>query len=441
MAKPTSKSSVSSKKLRNKRGNRSSKRSTKTPSKKKVKSNSLLPEILRTGRRNLVWGGLVLWVVLLLFLGFIIQVTERNKAPLREPGPTGKASYERKELLGLENKIQNVDSIIYHFLLNNGIYSENILYKVEKRRDHNGTSWDYCEMKIPVPRTVNLKSFGPAFRKHLEGAGQDVSIIQEKTDSVRLVFGVTIEGCLTHHLIFVPQNGKLFDNYKKLSAHKRPKIAIVIDDFGAVYQQAEKFLKIPVPITFSILPFRPHSAKIAKLVHQHNHEIILHLPMEPYGYPTVNPGSNALLLSMTDKQVLLELRKDLDCFDSFIVGTNNHMGSAFTENAEKMKIVLKEIKKRNLFFLDSLTSPHSVAYRTAKSLNMACARRNIFLDAKQKKVFIEGQLNKLVSIARKNGKAIAIGHPYEVTFKILKRRLPKINKNTVDIVPLSEIIN
>ena len=290
-------------------------------------------------------------------------------------------------------------------------------------------------MEVPV-KNRDIKKFLGLLKARLTKGFSNISIKSKRKSTGTIIVTVTLGKLTTHRLVFKQQVHHISEE----ATQPRAQIAIVIDDFGSVYRQAKDFLKIKVPITFSVLPFRRHSREIAKLVHEKGFEVMLHLPMEPYGYPSVNPGDGALLLNMTNDQIRLITNRCLNNLVPFIAGVNNHMGSAFTENRDKMKIVLQEIHKRHLFFLDSLTSPHSVAYKTALILNVPTTKRDIFLDVKQTREFVNGQLKKLISIAKRRGKAIAIGHPYTVTLEVLKEKLPTINRTQAKVVTISEIL-
>ena len=127
------------------------------------------------------------------------------------------------------------------------------------------------------------------------------------------------------------------------------RIAIVIDDFGQNIEIAKKFLLLPFPVAFSILPYQQHSREIAELAHSHGKEVLLHCPMEPIGYPKVDPGRGALLLSMSDDTIRRNIRTILDN-SPYITGVNNHMGSRMTENATAMKTVLGGDRPPRTFF-------------------------------------------------------------------------------------------
>ncbi len=218
------------------------------------------------------------------------------------------------------------------------------------------------------------------------------------------------------------------------------RVAIVIDDLGPDIQVAKKFLSLPFPVTLSILPHQSHTADIAALAHSRGRGVMLHLPMEPQGYPRTNPGRGALLLSMSGEAIKNAISSALNT-SPYFQGVNNHMGSRMTENAESMKLVLGELNRRGLFFLDSFTSPRSKGLSVARELHMPSARRNVFLDNSLSADSIDSQLERLIEMARLKGSAIAIGHPHEATFKALLEAAPRFAKNGIKIVPVSELMS
>jgi polysaccharide deacetylase 2 family uncharacterized protein YibQ len=167
--------------------------------------------------------------------------------------------------------------------------------------------------------------------------------------------------------------------------------------------------------------------------------VLVHLPMEPHGYPQVNPGPGALLLSMSDARLQEALNSALESVP-FAAGVNNHMGSTFTEHEQPMKLVLAELRKRGLYFFDSYTTPQSIACATAAQLQMPCGRRDIFLDHEPQEDFVRAQLNRLIREAKIQGSAVAIAHPHPATLKVLTQEAERFNKERVAIVPLRELL-
>jgi hypothetical protein len=124
----------------------------------------------------------------------------------------------------------------------------------------------------------------------------------------------------------------------------------------------------------------------------------------------------------------------------FAAGVNNHMGSRFTESEEKMTIVLAELKRRGLYFIDSRTTASSVAFKVARKMALRTARRDVFLDNSLSGKAIKRQMERLLSLARHRGWAIGIGHPHKETLRLLETYQATLNNET-EMVPVSELVN
>ncbi len=224
---------------------------------------------------------------------------------------------------------------------------------------------------------------------------------------------------------------------QKRQEHK-VRVAIVIDDIGYDDRIFRKFVGLGIPLTFSVLPGERFSTPIAKEARLLNYEVMLHLPMEPH-HPLRKPGNGTLLTTMSHDEMIRLLSKDIEAVP-YIVGVNNHMGSLLTENRAVMNILLEEIHKKGLFFLDSKTSPDSVAYETARSMGIRSGRRDVFLDNNRDIEYIKGQIDKVIKMAKKNGEATAIGHPRPETVTALREKIPDFKKEGIELVPVSEIL-
>lgn len=219
---------------------------------------------------------------------------------------------------------------------------------------------------------------------------------------------------------------------------ERPKVAIIIDDLGYDRKIAAKFLSLHVPLTFAVLPHSPFQKKIADMAHARGVQTMLHLPMEPDKYPSVNPGPGTLLSSMAPDELIAQLEENLDAVPH-IQGVNNHMGSKLTAAADQINQVFSVLKQRGLYFVDSRTTRETVCRPAAKLFQLPFAQRDVFIDHFQEPEFIRKQLKELVRIAHRQGHAVGIAHPHQLTYRILKELLPEIHEE-VQIVPASEIV-
>ncbi len=218
-----------------------------------------------------------------------------------------------------------------------------------------------------------------------------------------------------------------------------PLLAIVVDDLGEKLSVLKRLEKLDYLVTFSILPFAPFVKQAVATARKKRCEIILHLPCEPIGYPhRANPGKGALFVNMPDKKMIRVLLQDIAAVEG-ISGVNNHMGSLFTQDLASMRIVLRELKKRGLFFMDSRTTSKSKVRLAAKQLEMPYIHRNLFLDNEFDTDKILQQLKKAENIAKKKGSCVVIGHPHPTTLAALKKWQKKRDKS-VHIVSVTQIL-
>ncbi|MEQ8393463.1 MAG: divergent polysaccharide deacetylase family protein [Thalassospira sp.] len=218
----------------------------------------------------------------------------------------------------------------------------------------------------------------------------------------------------------------------------KPVIAIVIDDAGLDQPRTARTLKLPGPITIAYLPYARDLQPQVNAARAAGHEVMLHMPMEPSS-ASVDPGPHALLSSYDRQTILNEMTWMLDRFDGY-VGVNNHMGSKFTSDPERMRIVMEVMKSRGLMFLDSRTSAASVGYSTANQLGVPAITRDIFIDDADDAEKIADMLSRTERVAAKQGFAIAIGHPRDLTLAALHKWIPEILAKGFVLVPITDVL-
>ncbi|MDY0883051.1 divergent polysaccharide deacetylase family protein [Dongia soli] len=216
-----------------------------------------------------------------------------------------------------------------------------------------------------------------------------------------------------------------------------PMIAIVLDDVGVAKAHAEMAIDLPAPITLSMMTYADGVAEMAAEARAKGHELMLHVPMQPVN-PNVNPGPHALLVGLSPAELKQRLDWGLDRFSGFI-GINNHMGSRFTQDDAGMRVVMQELRARGLLFLDSKTISNSVGDKLAREMGVAHVARDVFLDDDMSPAAVARQLAITERVARKQGYAVAIGHPHPATLAVLKKWLIDAKQRGFVLVPLSTI--
>lgn len=216
-------------------------------------------------------------------------------------------------------------------------------------------------------------------------------------------------------------------------------IAIIIDDIGHDLKPVDELLGIDADITFAILPLVAHSREAAIRLHQAKRETLLHLPMEPLAYPKEKPGEGALFTDMNHDELIFQLGKNLDSVP-YASGVNNHMGSRFMADEEKLILVFQQLKKRNLFFIDSRTTGDSKTAVAAGKVHLKIASRRIFLDNERDHSKIYQILMNAAEEPAGHSPLILIGHPYPETIRAIKDASKVLREKGVSIVPVSKLL-
>ncbi|MGD9649775.1 MAG: divergent polysaccharide deacetylase family protein [Dongiaceae bacterium] len=219
---------------------------------------------------------------------------------------------------------------------------------------------------------------------------------------------------------------------------KSPKIALLIDDMGVDLKHSREILDLPAPLTLAYLPYSHGLTRQSTQAHIRGHELMLHLPMQPLSADEY-PGPRALLVSQSDEEIRQNLLFNLDRLSGY-TGVNNHMGSRFTADARRMRLVLEILKQRGLFFLDSRTNGKSQAEKVAAELGMPHLGRDVFVDDDDTPEAIARQLRTMEKIAKKHGQVIGIAHPRRATVSALREWIPKMQAQGFAFVPISYIV-
>lgn len=216
-------------------------------------------------------------------------------------------------------------------------------------------------------------------------------------------------------------------------------ISIIVDDLGYQQAGARRVVALPGPVACSVLPHTPYAQRVAEAAHLAGKEVLLHLPMQAMN--DKDPGFGALTLETGEQELRRLLYANLDAVPH-VVGINNHMGSLLTRHPGHMAWLMRNLREdpRELFFVDSMTSPHSVAFMLARENNVPAIRRDLFLDGDPDPAAIAAQFERLVSMALTRGAAVAIGHPYPGTLEVLERELPRLEARGVRLVSVAEFI-
>lgn len=340
-----------------------------------------------------------------------------------------------------------IDESIKKSLEKNKIAGENLIQieEISKSEPITGElvsqiSWVYRQLNALADEKANLPEIVLNLQSALKAAGAQVKdTIWEENNDVRFArlkigFPVNAKFLLTHDLEIKQTIKKQVLN----PVQTGEKLAVIIDDWGAMSKGTKEMLALPYPITAAVLPNRPYTGKEVKLVLDSGKQAILHMPLEPLA-KGVNAGQEVIKSGMKPEEIKRIFNNALSQTPG-VIGTNNHMGSKASQDRAAVKAWLEEVKKNNLFVIDSMTSEKSVIGAVAKELGIPYGENILFLDNVDQAAAVKKQLLEAGKRVKQRGKGIVIGHVRLNTAKALAETLPELEKQGIKIVFVSELL-
>lgn len=368
--------------------------------------------------------GIALGVAALVVL--VLSLVLIEKQPPREAAP---APYEEYVSEAFEKRARAIDAALLEVLRAQKPELTRLKVEAVEYRRVEGQDFHFQTIALPVSPAESQKLFdalGRALADRVPGA--------RLVDGTKGEWSVSLGAIPTHRLLLAPEKPAVAEKPRKPGSGR---LALVIDDMGEDAHFAQGLAKLGVPAAFSIWPDSGNREAVLKIAKASGNVVLVHMPMQPKGYPGVNPGKHPLLTTMSADQIRETLARALGRVPG-AVGVNNHMGSQFTEFPTGMKVVLSALGERGLLFLDSKTTPESAAPQEARKLGLKILQRDVFLDNEQSVAAILAQLRKAEDVARSKGQAIAIGHPHPETLQALQQWL-KAKDGSVTVVPLTSL--
>jgi polysaccharide deacetylase 2 family uncharacterized protein YibQ len=298
------------------------------------------------------------------------------------------------------------------------------------------------EVELP---TELYESVGPAVERALKAEGVRVlnkkrTPGEEKTEVVWSLRRPAKEDAAISFVLPVEPPVAVAERREPAPKGPRGQVAIIMDDMGNSLETLNELIALGRPMTVAILPYSAHAAETARIAHERGLEVLLHLPLESVNNHEAMANTEGLIMaSMTEPAIVAGFEASYDRVP-FATGTNNHMGSRFTAERDLMRVLLKPIKERGLFFVDSRTSAKTVALEEAQRMGIRATQRDVFLDADEDRGRIKGRLIELLQKARKKGRAVGICHPFPETVAVLKSSLFLLDSYNLEAVPVSKLV-
>lgn len=356
--------------------------------------------------------------------GIDASVLSRVAAPVASATPVDEVTLARQA--SFDRRFAAATEALTEALEERGVAAADVRVSSFTPRSADGLHWRREEVTVDVPGEP--EALAAALGARLTKVSDATHALEPDTES-SMILTIKVEGHETHRLVvrpLLPQGGA--------------RVAVIIDDIGYRKKEALALMEIEAPITFSVLPAGPYSRDLAALAWKKGREIMLHLPLEPDRELGGVFPEDIIRADLPEPELRARVRDALLKVPQ-ASGVNNHMGSLFTKKPAPMGVVLEEIHKKGLYFVDSRTTPESVAGTLSREMGLPTTERNVFLDDDADYEATVAQLEKTGEIARQRGFAVAIGHPYPTTVAALRDAVPRLEAEGIHLVPVSDVLS
>lgn len=238
------------------------------------------------------------------------------------------------------------------------------------------------------------------------------------------------------------------DGRRSVDVYARPwsgvrgaRVAIVIGGLGLSQTGTQAAIAaLPSEVTLAFAPQGNSIDRWMQAARREGHEIVMQVPLEPFDYPTINPGRNTLTVDASTEENLHDLRWALGRTTNY-TGVMNYMGARFSAEETAMAPLMAELGKRGLLYLDDGSSARSVAAELAQGNAVPFAAGDAVIDAAPDRGEILKQLDELERIARAKGFAIGAGSAFDVTVEAVAAWAGEAKKRGIEIVPISALVS
>lgn len=244
----------------------------------------------------------------------------------------------------------------------------------------------------------------------------------------------------------LPVTGK--NGARPMDVYARPstggggiRIAIVVGGLGLSQTGTLNAIdELPDDVTLAFAATGNSLQRWMQAARRSGHEILLQVPMEPFGYPDTDPGPHTLTIKGGTGAELANLHYAMGRLTNY-AGIMNYMGGRFMTNADAMKPVLRDVGRRGLFFLDDGSSARSLAGKLAAPLAVPFARADLQIDSDLDRGAILKKLRELEQIAQRNGQAIGVASAFDTSVRTIATWANDATARGIEIVGVSALVD
>lgn len=241
--------------------------------------------------------------------------------------------------------------------------------------------------------------------------------------------------------IIGPDGLRPVDQYARpWSGARGTRIALVVGGLGLSQTGTQKAIRdLPADVTLGFAAAGNSLQRWMQEARRSGHEILMQVPMEPFDYPSNDPGPHALRIGLSPKKNLAELHRSLAEITNY-TGVMNYLGGRFLSDADALEPVMRDLGKRGLLFLDDGTSAQSLSGKLADAFDVPHGFADLTLDTELSQGAILRKLDELERIARRNGTAIGVASAFDESVAAIAAWIGEAQGRGIEIVGVSALV-
>ncbi|MEP2827458.1 divergent polysaccharide deacetylase family protein [Parvibaculum sp.] len=217
------------------------------------------------------------------------------------------------------------------------------------------------------------------------------------------------------------------------------RIALVVSGMGISESATAHAIEVlPPEVTLSFAPYGSNLQQWIEKARDAGHEVLLELPMEPFGYPQNDPGPHTLLTSADGRENVSRLEWLMSRFTGY-AGVMNYQGARFTTSPSALKPVLAALEARGLLYIDNGASARSLAPTLAQDIGLPAVQATRIVDPVQNPEVIATSLDMLEEASQQSGAALGVASGFPVTVDALAQWTAALKKDGFTLVPATAL--
>lgn len=247
----------------------------------------------------------------------------------------------------------------------------------------------------------------------------------------------------------IPKRGS--DGVRPMDAYSRPpetegnfgvaRVVIIVGGLGISQTSTLNAIEqLPPAVTLAFAPYGNSLSRWMQKARKQGHELLLQVPMEPFGYPQSNPGAHTLRSDVSADENIANLHWVMSRITNY-VGVVNFLGGKFLADQTAMRPILDEIRDRGLLFIDDGSVKNSVSDSLAAAARLPFAKAHIHLDAINERRAIAQRLDELKQQAQRTGMAIGVASAFPESVALIAEFARNAANESLEVTPVSAVVD